>query len=105
LREAITGKNDGSWQFCVNLVELRLNLICCLVISQESTLFEDTLRFNLDPNSLYSDEDLLSILSKAEMTQFQHPEALDTMIHRNGENLSLGEKQLICICRAILRVS
>lgn len=34
-----------------------------------------------------------------------HPDGLDQLVAENGQNLSSGERQLICICRAILRKS
>lgn len=70
------------------------------IIPQDPTLFEGTLKFNLDPEGKCADEDILRIVGKARLQELWDSEK---EIAQNGENLSSGEKQLICICRAILR--
>jgi ABC-type multidrug transport system fused ATPase/permease subunit len=69
-------------------------------------LFEHTLRFNLDPDNKSTDQEILALINKAALTNLltKDPRGLDAKIHLRGDNLSSGEKQLICICRAILRV-
>jgi len=74
-------------------------------------LFEGTLRFNLDPFGNVSDERIESLLKEAGLEglldkSMVNPEAdqgINLKITEGGKNLSSGEKQLICICRAILR--
>jgi len=74
-------------------------------------LFEGTLRFNLDPFESVSDERIESLLLEAGLKDLLeksavNPEAesgINMKITEGGKNLSSGEKQLICICRAILR--
>lgn len=77
------------------------------IIPQEATLFENTLRFNLDPDNRCTDEEILDLIDKAALTGLvvNSEHGLNRPITMKGENLSSGEKQLICICRAILRVS
>lgn len=72
-------------------------------------MFTGTLRFNLDPEQNISDEKIMEVLKAAQLDDLLAKDAkqrnLDLPITENGSNLSSGEKQLICICRAILRVS
>ena len=70
------------------------------IIPQDSTLFEGSLRFNLDPENQSSDQEIKRIINKAALQDLWDS---SKEVAQNGENLSSGEKQLICICRAILR--
>ena len=69
-------------------------------------MFTGTLRMNLDPEELVSDERITELLKEAMLDGLltKDPKGLYQDIAENGSNLSSGEKQLICICRAILRV-
>lgn len=75
------------------------------IIPQESTLFAGTLRFNLDPQNACEDYEINQILHKAGLSDLLQRDGagLEFKVQAKGENLSSGEKQLICICRAILR--
>ncbi|CAI2362549.1 unnamed protein product [Moneuplotes crassus] len=86
----------------VGLADLRSRIT---VIPQESTLFKGTLRFNLDPDGKSSEEEIMRLLDKAGLIDLimRDGKGLDFEIESKGDNLSSGEKQLICICRAILR--
>ena len=86
----------------VGLADLRDNIT---VIPQDAAIFDNTLRFNLDPDEQTSDEHIVELLGKASLTNLVSRDAkgLDAVI--KGSDLSSGEKQLICICRTILRVS
>lgn len=80
------------------------------IIPQDPTLIAGTLKYNIDPLNLNSDKDILDILTKIDFisdkdTPLHKKEILYQMIEQNGDNLSLGEKQMICIARAILRKS
>ena len=73
------------------------------IIPQDPILFQGTLRSNLDPLSRYSDEQLLEGLDRVHMkAKFEEENGLDTEIKEAGGNLSAGERQLLCIGRAIL---
>ena len=75
------------------------------IIPQDPTLFEDTLKFNLDPENKATDSELIDILKLASLGNLldRNIEGLNQKIEDKGQNLSSGEKQLICICRAIIR--
>jgi len=75
------------------------------IIPQDPTLFEGTLRFNLDPVGSIPDSELLRMANKASLEDLitRDDKGLDQKIEDGGKNLSSGEKQLICIIRAILR--
>jgi ABC-type multidrug transport system fused ATPase/permease subunit len=68
-------------------------------------MFKGTLRFNLDIDNQYSDERIKELLFKAGLEELitKDEKGINLEISENGANLSSGEKQLICICRAILR--
>ena len=75
------------------------------IIPQDPTLFEGTLRFNLDPENKSPDSELIELLKLASLENLidRNHDGLNQQIEEKGQNLSSGEKQLICICRAILR--
>lgn len=97
-------KIDGLDIAKVPLKDLRSRIT---VIPQEPTLFNCSLRFNLDPLNNYSDDELLRVLKKASLQKIlKHEEnGLYQEISEGGLNFSSGERQLICVCRAILRKS
>ncbi|CAF0839258.1 unnamed protein product [Brachionus calyciflorus] len=74
------------------------------IIPQDPFLFESTLRENLDPSGQRSDEELWQVLKETRLDQkfMQNAAGLDMIIEETGKNLSVGEKQLICLARAIL---
>ena len=86
----------------VGLADLRDNIT---VIPQDSAIFENTLRFNLDPDEQATDEQIIELLNRASLTNLVSRDAKGLDIVIKGSDLSSGEKQLICICRAIIRVS
>jgi len=93
---------DGVDISTVGLADLRERIT---IIPQDPTLFEGTLKFNLDPEGSLSDSELLRMAHKASLDDLieRDEKGLEQKIEDGGKNLSSGEKQLICILRAILR--
>lgn len=75
------------------------------IVPQDPTLFVGTLRKNLDRYDEYSDPQIEVALAKAGLLNFvknELPGGLHAPITENGTNLSQGQRQLLCLARALL---
>jgi ABC-type multidrug transport system fused ATPase/permease subunit len=77
------------------------------VIPQDPVLFVGTLRRNLDFFNRHSDEELWRVLERVHLALLvrQLPDALNAPVLENGSNLSQGQRQLMCLARALLEKS
>lgn len=102
--EYTTGKIliSGINAFEIDVKRLRKNLS---YVSQETNFFEGTLRENLDMFGIKSDEEILELLREAEMSEkVSEMGGLYAKIENNGDNLSVGEKQILCFTRTIINL-
>ena len=96
---------DDQSIYQVNLFSLRENIS---LVSQDTTLFDDTIKNNIKYANLLADDEEIYLAAK---NSYAHdfiqelPDKYDTLIGENGVRLSGGEKQRISIARAMLKKS
>ena len=111
--EALSGKIviDGEKIADIPLKKLRRSIS---IVPQEPFLLEGTLKTNLDPLNLYTEQEINEVLKNVKLYEMlEHDningknvlKGINTEIKEYGNNLSFGCRQLLCVARAILRKS
>ncbi|XP_059662249.1 ABC transporter C family member 10-like [Cornus florida] len=75
------------------------------IIPQDPILFSGSMRYNLDPLSEHTDNEIWKVLEKCQLREAVQgkKEGLNSSIVQDGSNWSLGQRQLICLGRALLK--
>ncbi|MCO5606131.1 hypothetical protein L7F22_060318 [Adiantum nelumboides] len=95
---------DGVNIKLIGLDDLRQRLS---IIPQDPILFQGSVRFNLDPFGVHTDAEIYEALKRVHLLGKirSRDRGLDSLISQNGENFSVGQRQLICLARSLLRRS
>ncbi|XP_031495021.1 ABC transporter C family member 10-like [Nymphaea colorata] len=77
------------------------------IIPQDPTFFQGTVRYNMDPLQQHSDHEIWEVLDKCQLreTVQEKKDGLDSLVVEGGSNWSMGQRQLFCLGRALLRRS
>ncbi|XVF00452.1 hypothetical protein REPUB_Repub04eG0002500 [Reevesia pubescens] len=93
---------DGIDISMLGLQDLRSRLS---IIPQDPTLFQGTMRNNLDPLQQHTDQEIWEVLRKCRLAEIirKDKRLLDAPVVEDGENWSVGQRQLICLGRFLLQ--
>ncbi|XP_017616130.1 putative ABC transporter C family member 15 [Gossypium arboreum] len=93
---------DGVDISTIGLQDLRSRLG---IIPQDPTLFQGTIRTNLDPLQQHTDQEIWEVLHKCRLADIvrQDQRLLDAPVAEDGENWSVGQRQLVCLARVLLK--
>ncbi|GAY44020.1 hypothetical protein CUMW_079090 [Citrus unshiu] len=93
---------DGVDISMIGLQDLRSRLS---IIPQDPMLFQGTVRTNLDPLEQHSDQEIWEVINKCHLAEIvrQDQRLLDAPVAEDGENWSVGQRQLVCLARVLLK--
>ncbi|CAN8026126.1 unnamed protein product [Ixodes persulcatus] len=89
----------------INMVPLRRLRNAVTVIPQDPSLVRGSLRDNLDATGSHKDEELWQALREAHLADFVASQRKNLLLEvgDGGSNLSVGQRQLVCLARALIR--
>ncbi|KAK3841126.1 MAG: P-loop containing nucleoside triphosphate hydrolase protein [Linnemannia gamsii] len=92
---------DGIDTQTIGTADLRSHIA---IIPQDPALFEGTFRYNLDPLERHTEQELWQVLETSDLKCYVQAQegGLDAAVLAKGENLSAGQRQLVCLSRALL---
>ena len=85
--------------FDISRMKLSILRSCLGVIPQDPIVFAGTLRYNVDPFDMFTDEQVTAAISAAHLSEF----SLNTQVGASGSSLSAGQRQLVCLARVLLK--
>jgi ATP-binding cassette subfamily C (CFTR/MRP) protein 1 len=90
----------------IDIQDINLNILRekISILPQETFLIETNLRDNIDPLNRNTDNDIMKLINNLSILKnLENEKKLNFEIKENGNNLSTGEKKLICFARTVIK--